>query len=222
MIADAGGPDRWVAIALGRDVPMGGTRAIRLGERELVAWRGTDGMVRVWNDRCPHRGMRLSFGFVRENVLNCLYHGWQYAGSGECRKIPAHPDLTVPPTIRATVFAAVEQDGLVWVNLAKHPGGAPPSAGRTTTPVASIAIDRPAASIADALALFGAWPVSVAANSGRPQLALAVHDTGGRAMLHALVLGAADAPVRAGAVTLVRRLRAALEGGDEAIAAVIG
>lgn len=222
MIADAGGPDRWVAIALAQDVPMAGTRAILLSERELVAWRGADGMVRVWNDRCPHRGMRLSFGFVRENVLNCLYHGWQYVGSGVCQMIPAHPDLTVPPTIRATVFAAVEQDGLVWVNLSRNPTSAPPAIGRVATPVASIAIDRPAATIAADLALFGAWPVSVAAAPGRPELALAMHDTGGRAMLHALMLGDADAAARARAARLVRRLRAALEGGDESVAAVVG
>lgn len=71
----------WVPIALGKDVPAGTTRSAMLEDRALVIWRGADGEAHVWEDRCPHRGMRLSFGFVRENALNCLYHGWQY-GSG--------------------------------------------------------------------------------------------------------------------------------------------
>ena len=59
----------WVPIALSRDVPMGTTRAVILDGQELVVWRGEGRTVQVWEDRCPHRGMRLSFGFVRGDAL---------------------------------------------------------------------------------------------------------------------------------------------------------
>ena len=62
----------WVPIALGRDVPRATTRAVILGGEELVAWRAEGGAVAIWEDRCPHRGMRLSFGFVRGD--SCLLY----------------------------------------------------------------------------------------------------------------------------------------------------
>lgn len=128
----------WSPIALSRDVPEGVTRAVILDGRELVIWRSEAGATQVWEDRCPHRGMRLSFGFVRGEALNCLYHGWQYGTSASCRKIPAHPDLTVPSTIRANACASTETGGFILASLAAEPGPPPVlPAGRA---IASLAI----------------------------------------------------------------------------------
>jgi nitrite reductase/ring-hydroxylating ferredoxin subunit len=128
----------WVPIALGRDVPRATTRAVIIGGEELVAWRAEGGAVAIWEDRCPHRGMRLSFGFVRGDSLNCLYHGWAYGSDGACRRIPAHPDLAVPPTIRANARPAAETGGLILVGTGDDPGQPPVlPAGR---PIASLAI----------------------------------------------------------------------------------
>jgi nitrite reductase/ring-hydroxylating ferredoxin subunit len=106
--------------------------------RELVVWRAQGGAVQVWEDRCPHRGMRLSFGFVRGDALNCLYHGWQYGTSGSCLRIPAHPDLDVPPTIKATAYPVAEGGGFILTSVDAD-AGPPPllTAGR---PIASIAV----------------------------------------------------------------------------------
>ncbi len=128
----------WIPVALSRDVPRQTTRGVILASEELVVWRGESGGVQIWEDRCPHRGMRLSFGFVRGDSLNCLYHGWQYGQGASCQRIPAHPDLTVPPTIKANAFASAETGGMIWVNLDKEPGTPPIFlAGR---PIASLAI----------------------------------------------------------------------------------
>jgi hypothetical protein len=59
--------------------------------------------------------MRLSFGFVRENRLTCLYHGWGYDGDGACVSIPAHPGLTPPKTIKVSRYQCHEAGGLIWV-----------------------------------------------------------------------------------------------------------
>lgn len=82
---------------------------------DLAIWRGTDGAVHAWENRCPHRGMRLSYGFVRENTLTCLYHGWRYDGSGACVAIPSHPALTPPKTIKVQKFSCEVRNGLIWV-----------------------------------------------------------------------------------------------------------
>jgi phenylpropionate dioxygenase-like ring-hydroxylating dioxygenase large terminal subunit len=128
----------WVPIALSRDVPAGATRAVVVDRSELVVWRAETGSIQVWEDRCPHRGMRLSFGFVRGDALNCLYHGWEYGAHASCRRIPAHPDLQVPSTIRANAFAATEAGGMIWTRTG--PDVAMPTLP-AITPLATLAID---------------------------------------------------------------------------------
>jgi nitrite reductase/ring-hydroxylating ferredoxin subunit len=95
----------------------GTSTGTRVHGQELVVWRDITGAAHVWEDRCPHRGMRLSFGFVRGQHIACLYHGWQFDAQAQCRLIPAHPDITVPKTIRATRYGAIERLGMVWVEL---------------------------------------------------------------------------------------------------------
>lgn len=106
----------WVPIALADQLAVGGVMRVVLGERDFATWRGHDGKVRTFDNRCPHRGMRLSHGFVRGNRLSCLYHGWQYGGTGTCKHIPAHPDLTPPEALGATLISSVEFDGLIWLS----------------------------------------------------------------------------------------------------------
>jgi nitrite reductase/ring-hydroxylating ferredoxin subunit len=107
--------DCWYPVALSNDLEAGLSAGTRLFDREMCIWRDSDGGVHAWEDRCPHRGMRLSFGFVRGDRIACLYHGWQYDTHGECRFIPSHPELDVPRNIRVATFPCVERLGMVWV-----------------------------------------------------------------------------------------------------------
>lgn len=132
----------WIPLALSRDVPEGATRAVIVDGEERVLWRAADGSIQVWEDRCPHRGMRLSLGFVRGNSLNCLYHGWEYESGARCIRIPAHPDLKVPPSIVAKAFPAAEAGGMVWTTTGEEDG---PPAVRGAEPLASLAVAAPAA-----------------------------------------------------------------------------
>jgi phenylpropionate dioxygenase-like ring-hydroxylating dioxygenase large terminal subunit len=68
-----------------RDAPLGITR---LGEN-LVLWRGEDGAVHALEDRCPHRGARLSLGWNLGERLACWYHGVEVRGDGVVAAVPA-------------------------------------------------------------------------------------------------------------------------------------
>lgn len=190
----------WTPIALSRDVPAGVTRAVLVDGRELVIWRG-DGAAHVWEDRCPHRGMRLSLGFVRDNSLNCLYHGWQYGASSSCIRIPAHPDLAVSPTIKANAYETTEAGGLVWVRLA---GTEPlPTLTDDVTPVLSLAVE-----------VDGLDGASLAMPFEGAQLHLRWHRVGpGRIMVHAVMAGTADI---ARAAAYLRSMRNDMEQGAAA------
>ena len=89
-----------------------------IGQFDIAVWRSVSGVVSAWENRCPHRGMRLSHGFVRGESLACAYHGWHYDCEGYCHYIPAHPELTPPRTVQPTIYSVLEQDGLIWTNPA--------------------------------------------------------------------------------------------------------
>ncbi len=111
-------------VGLSRDLPAKRVMRATVGGQDLVVWRATNGDIAAWDNRCPHRGMALSHGFVRGNTLACLYHGWHYNGAGTCTYIPAHPDLEPPATIRTERFSVQEQGGVIWVStdgVAKAP-----------------------------------------------------------------------------------------------------
>ncbi|WP_280189534.1 aromatic ring-hydroxylating dioxygenase subunit alpha [Delftia sp. PS-11] len=95
------------------DAPLG----VQLLGQSLVLWRGPQGQVSAFVDRCPHRGARLSMGRVENGHLECPYHGWQFAGSGQCTRVPALPEFTPPPSQCVKAFEAQEAYGLVWVRL---------------------------------------------------------------------------------------------------------
>lgn len=68
-----------------QDAPLGITR---LGEN-LVVWRDRDGTLHAIEDRCPHRGARLSLGWNLGDRLACWYHGIEVDGSGTVKNVPA-------------------------------------------------------------------------------------------------------------------------------------
>jgi nitrite reductase/ring-hydroxylating ferredoxin subunit len=113
--------DCWHPVGLSYSIEAGSSAGTRLLDRELVVWRDNSGAAHVWEDRCPHRGMKLSFGFVRGDHIACLYHGWQYNSGGHCQYIPAHPALEVPKTIKVPVYPVHERNGMVWTTLSENP-----------------------------------------------------------------------------------------------------
>ena len=182
-----------IPLALSRDIRPGAPVPLHCDGQELVAWRTSDGAVRLWRDRCPHRGMRLSFGFVSaagggegggEERLHCLYHGWGYGADGACRAIPAHPDLTPPRTIRAEALPAGERGGLVWLG---EPGDAPEATG-----VRTLALPLDAATARPALRLDAPWRETDDgdATGGAGPLLMALTPRGpGACALHVLLAG---------------------------------
>jgi phenylpropionate dioxygenase-like ring-hydroxylating dioxygenase large terminal subunit len=141
----------WIAVALKEDVPPGIVIPSHINDTDLAIWCTPSGAYHAWSDRCPHRGMRLSHGFVRGDTLACIYHGWQYDEAGTCQYIPAHPNLTPPNTICVPTYRCVEEGGVIWVALNDTDREPPDLEGRQ--PVRSLPIQMSAAAVA---AHFGA------------------------------------------------------------------
>lgn len=106
---------RWHPIAASYDLPFRHVFHGQLLGREFAVWRADDGYVNIWENRCLHRGVRLSIGINDGRELKCQYHGWRYSNrTAGCTYIPAHPADAPARTITNRTFAAVERYGLVW------------------------------------------------------------------------------------------------------------
>ena len=98
-----------------------------LGE-DIVIWKSGN-KVLAWKDLCIHRGTRLSLGEIQsgdqlmlgekrgEDHLVCPYHGWTFDASGQCVKIPAHPEQKPPTKARAFTYHAKIAYDMIWVCL---------------------------------------------------------------------------------------------------------
>ncbi len=107
--------DQWHPIFPSRRLRKKPVAVKRFG-RDLVLFRGGDGAVGVMPDCCPHRGMRLSLGWVRDGCLVCPYHGWRFNADGRGES-PGSPKLRV----QSPHFEAAEHEGMIWI---KNPGAA--------------------------------------------------------------------------------------------------
>lgn len=110
--------NRWYPIASAADLPARHVFQTSIAGQELALWRDDNGLVNAWENRCPHRGLRLTLGLNVGHELRCQYHGWTYeTGSGGCTFVPAHRDATEPSSACVATFAVRERDGVVWASL---------------------------------------------------------------------------------------------------------
>jgi len=106
----------WFPLARVADVERGPVAAAILGT-ELVVYPGPDGPT-VAQGRCPHRGMALWRGRMRDSALECPYHGWLFApGSGACTEVPSLGPGVALPHARLATFPARVAYGHVWSAL---------------------------------------------------------------------------------------------------------
>jgi nitrite reductase/ring-hydroxylating ferredoxin subunit len=145
-----GGPT-WFPVALSIDVPSHSPTGTYLHGEPIVLWRDPAGAVHAWADRCPHRGMQLSLGFLREGRLACPYHGWRYDAEGRCTHIPAHPEVVPPRAMSVERLGARESQAIVWAATGDASISAP-AAVEQWRPIRSVTARRSASAVQDALA----------------------------------------------------------------------
>ncbi|AUX45577.1 (2Fe-2S)-binding protein [Sorangium cellulosum] len=108
-------PNTWYPVLETSKVGRKPVGLLRLGER-IVLFRGEDGEIRCFHDRCPHRGVALHLGRIVGNELECPYHGFRFGDGGQCTAMPCEGRGARPPKgMAATVFTVREAHGLVWL-----------------------------------------------------------------------------------------------------------
>ncbi|KAK2438198.1 hypothetical protein P8452_33941 [Trifolium repens] len=63
-----------------------------MGIDVVIWWDRNESEWKVFDDACPHRLAPLSEGRIDQwGRLQCVYHGWCFNGSGDCKFIPQAP-----------------------------------------------------------------------------------------------------------------------------------
>lgn len=105
---------QWYVIAKSVQVQPGEHLAVKALGRDLVLWRGEDGILRCTEDYCPHRGAPLSLGKVKGCNLACAYHGIEMDGEGVVAKVPALRDCPLEGRKEIDSFPIEEHAGGVF------------------------------------------------------------------------------------------------------------
>ncbi|WP_112323985.1 Rieske 2Fe-2S domain-containing protein [Oceanibium sediminis] len=145
----------WHPIAASTDLVKRHVYQAQLLGREYAVWRADDGYVNIWENRCLHRGVRLSIGINDGRELKCQYHGWRYANrTAGCTYIPAHPADAPARTICNNTYPVAEASGLVWCG--EHATGDLPdmSGFESVTALRGLPVNAPRDMVIEALGAY--------------------------------------------------------------------
>ena len=88
-------------------------------DQEIIIWKKKE-RIMAWENLCIHRGSRLSLGSIKNGILKCAYHGWEYNQDAQCVKIPSQPDIKIPKKACVKSYKVIEKMNMVWINLSKE------------------------------------------------------------------------------------------------------
>jgi phenylpropionate dioxygenase-like ring-hydroxylating dioxygenase large terminal subunit len=129
----------WVYVAHASEIPEPGDFVTRrMGHEPVIVCRGKDGEIRVFANRCTHRGNRLCTADAgNAKSFQCPYHGWTFTNEGRLSAVPMkngyadrfddlRSELGLVPAARTDayrgfVFASLAPDG---PSLLEHLGNA--------------------------------------------------------------------------------------------------
>ena len=79
----------WQPVYHSVDLAPGRAVTIRIMSQDFTLYRGQSGAAHLVDAACPHRGTRLSSGWIEGEALRCFYHGWKFDQDGQCIEQPA-------------------------------------------------------------------------------------------------------------------------------------
>lgn len=104
----------WYVACWSGDIQPGGLFHRKLLDEDVVFYRKTNGTPVALYDRCPHRFIPLHMGSVKEDVVECCYHGLRFDSTGRCVHNP-HGDGKIPAAAKVRSYPVVDRHGIVWI-----------------------------------------------------------------------------------------------------------
>lgn len=138
----------WQPVLVARELGPGEARAVRVLGEDLTVYRGEGGTLHAVDGRCAHRGTQLHLGWVENDCIRCIYHGWSYDGDGQCVDAPAEK-ADFATAVRIAARPVVEYADLVFVFLGDGTPPPPPSYPQ---------LEAPGITVVGGVRPPGAWP----------------------------------------------------------------
>jgi 5,5'-dehydrodivanillate O-demethylase oxygenase subunit len=113
----------WHPVATSAHLASGTARKLRVMCEDLTLYRGESGTPYLVGGRCAHRCTVLHTGWVQNDQIRCMYHGWRYDGAGLCTEMPAEKNAK-PGLVRIASYPVYEYCGLIFAYMGEAP--APP------------------------------------------------------------------------------------------------
>lgn len=111
----------WAGICVASEVPEpGDARPIDFLGVPLFVLRGRDGVVRVFQNICRHRGMILVTEPRKiEGAIRCPYHSWCYSHEGRLVATPhvGGPGRNAHPGIKREELGLIEVRSHIWMDV---------------------------------------------------------------------------------------------------------
>ncbi|EMT6575869.1 MULTISPECIES: aromatic ring-hydroxylating oxygenase subunit alpha [Providencia] len=123
---DVGLRGQWYPVLSSWEVssdPIGITRL----EEQIVLWRDDKGQIHALEDRCPHRGARLSMGWNLGERIACWYHGVEVGGDGVVKDVPAVSQCPLEGQKCLKTYPVQEIHGAIFLYFAVIDGETPPA-----------------------------------------------------------------------------------------------
>lgn len=105
--------DCWYVAAWDHELEGGRLLERTLLERPVLLYRGDSGRAIAMDNRCAHRGAKLSMGRREGDCVRCMYHGLKFDADGRCIQIPGQDK--VPQNLAVRSYPVVERDSLIWI-----------------------------------------------------------------------------------------------------------
>jgi phenylpropionate dioxygenase-like ring-hydroxylating dioxygenase large terminal subunit len=103
----------WYVAAWPAEIEQEKILARTICNEPIVFFRRADGTPAALEDRCCHRQMPLSHGWLEGETVRCGYHGLRFDAQGQCVECPMQD--FIPPGAAVRTFPIVEKYGWVWV-----------------------------------------------------------------------------------------------------------
>jgi 5,5'-dehydrodivanillate O-demethylase len=129
----------WVPVYRQQDLEIGQSVPIKILGENFALYRGNSGKAQVMEYHCPHRRAPLHLGWVEEDALRCMYHGWKFDCTGECLEQPAE-DASFSKKVKVRTYPTEEFLGLIYAYFGEGeepefpPYPAPATEGYTENP----------------------------------------------------------------------------------------
>jgi benzoate/toluate 1,2-dioxygenase subunit alpha len=118
----------WIYVGHDSQVPAAGDfYSAQIGREPVIMIRGTDSQIRVFPNRCSHKGTKLvsaTRGKCQAGLIRCPYHGWTYRLDGTLRSVPLRSGYAAvesqsgDPLRGLSAFDSFNYRGFVFVRLA--------------------------------------------------------------------------------------------------------